>query len=216
MRKLGLGMLVGAILTAGCSEPSAKLSKDEQQLLDAVMFLFTGLEDNTKVGSGPETWRREVKERTVEFSTIRENKGIGFSDEETNRKIRQSAYVREVEKISLIDPCTFHIEILTEFSRGSSRDDFGAYSSKSMNSAVFYLANASRFLLDVEDAQHTRALIELAGPRVVCTDSGYCDNGWNSFEWGLDRGRFSGEEIENGRRQRALEFIQSKCPGRPF
>jgi hypothetical protein len=213
--KIAIGTLCVALLTA-CSDPAHTLSKDEEQILDAVMFLFTGVEDNTQVGSSPQTWRREVTGRSIEFSTITENKGIGFSDDETNRKTRQSAYVRDVQRITLEGACVFHIEILTEFSKGNSKEDFSGYSSKSANSITFNLANASNLKLDAEDV-HTRALIALAGPRVACTDyGGYCENAWNSFDAGLDRNTFHGGEAENGRRQRALEFIKKVCPGKPY
>jgi hypothetical protein len=44
-----------------------KLSKGEEQLLDAMAFLFSGMEDNIKDGKFM-PWRREVEGRTIEFS----------------------------------------------------------------------------------------------------------------------------------------------------
>ena len=118
-----IGMLCGAVVLVGCSDSASKLSKDEEQVLDAMMFLFSGIEDNTKDDWGLTPWRREVKGRSIEFWKLGKN-GIGSSDEEENRKIRQSTYVRYLERISLSEPCLFHFEEITEFSKGDSQEDF--------------------------------------------------------------------------------------------
>src|SRR5437870_3212184 len=105
MRRAWTGMLLGTAMVAGCFESAtndsatkdsvAKLSKEEEQVLDAMMFLFSGIEDNTKDDTGLTPWRREVKGRSIEFSKLGKN-GFGFSDEEENRKTRQSTYVRRL------------------------------------------------------------------------------------------------------------------------
>jgi hypothetical protein len=100
-----------AAMLAGCFDSDtkdsvAKLSKEEEQVLDAMMFLFSGIEDNTKDDTGLTPWRREVKGRSIEFSKLGKN-GISTSDEEYNRKIWQSTYVRYLRRISLKEPCAF-------------------------------------------------------------------------------------------------------------
>jgi len=101
---------------AGCSDQVSKLSKEEAELLDAVMFVLDGREDNTddQRGEGPCT--RQVIGRSVEFSHIGKN-GIGTSDDETNAKIRNSTFVRHVERISAPDTCVFRRWGVREFSR---------------------------------------------------------------------------------------------------
>jgi hypothetical protein len=118
-----IGVLFGAAMLAACSDSASKLSNDEEQVLDAMMFLFSGIEDNTKDDWGLTPWRREVRGRSIEFSKLGKN-GIFSSDEEENRKIRQSTYVRYLERISLKEPCVFHFEDITEFSKGESLEDF--------------------------------------------------------------------------------------------
>jgi hypothetical protein len=214
-----------AAMLAGCFDSAtkdsatkdsvAKLSNEEEQVLDAMMFLFSGIEDNTKDDSGLTPWRREVKGRGIEFSKLGKN-GISTSDEEYNRKIWQSTYVRYLMRISLKEPCVFHFEDITEFSKGDSTEDFSWDSSKSSNSRIFNLANAHVFNLNMEDAKFVEAVIEMAGPRVECTEDDYCENAWNSMYDSMHLGRFRGGDFENNRRLRAMELIKKMCPGKPY
>jgi hypothetical protein len=109
-------MLFGVALLAACSEPAApKLSKEDERILDAMMFLFSGIEDNTKDDYGLTPWQREVKGRSIEFSMIGKN-GMHSSDDEDERKLRPSTYMRYMERITLEEPCVFHFEEINEFS----------------------------------------------------------------------------------------------------
>ena len=54
--------------------PSPKVSKEDEQLFDAVMYAFTGIEDNTKGSLIP--WQRDAKPKVLEYWTIGKN-GIG-------------------------------------------------------------------------------------------------------------------------------------------
>jgi hypothetical protein len=124
MRKTCIGVLLGATMLTACFEPTApKLSKDDERALDAMMFLFLGLEDNTEFEQALTPWRREVKGRTVEFSTISKN-GIYSSDEDDNRKLRQSDYTRYIKRIAQIEPCVFRFEFMNEFSNGANKEEF--------------------------------------------------------------------------------------------
>jgi hypothetical protein len=117
-------VLLGATMLTACFEPTApKLSKDDERALDAMMFLFLGLEDNTEFEQALTPWRREVKGRTVEFSTISKN-GIYSSDEDDNRKLRQSDYTRYIKRIAQIEPCVFRFEFMNEFSNGANKEEF--------------------------------------------------------------------------------------------
>jgi hypothetical protein len=210
------GMLFGALILAACFDSASKLSREEEQVLDAMMFLFSGIEDNTKDDGGLAPWRREVKGRSIEFSKLGKN-GIGSSDEEENRKIRQSTYVRYLERISLKEPCVFHFEEIIEFSKGDSQEDFSWHSFKNgLNTHIFNLANAHVFKLSVGAATFTKRIIELEGPRVRCTEGGYCENAWNSLRSGMDFRRFNGGDAENIRRLRAMELIKKTCPGKSY
>lgn len=212
-----IGMLCVAAMLAACNDSASKLSKEEEQVLDAMMFLFSDIEDNT---AG--TWRREVKGRSIEFSMIGEN-GIGTSNYETNRKIRQSKYVRYTKRISLKEACVFDFYKTTEFSRGDSKEDFSWHEFKGITQTL-NLANAHVFKLNLEDARLIAAVIELAGPRVVCESNGEtddCENAWNSDPFSgkvadMAEGRFHGGDAENYRRLRAMELIKKACPGKPY
>jgi hypothetical protein len=58
--------------------------------------------------------------------------------------------------------------------------------------------------------------IQMAGPRVECTDYEYCVNAWNSVSSSMGNARFNGEDEENDRRLRAAELIKETCPGEPY
>jgi hypothetical protein len=92
---------VGA-LTA-CTE---KLSMEEADLLDAMIFVSDDIEDHTKEDIWPEPWRRQIVGRTIEYSRRARN-NIGSSDEAENKKIRDSLFIRYVETISSPEPCVF-------------------------------------------------------------------------------------------------------------
>ena len=83
---------VGA-LTA-CSD---KLSKEEADMLDAVIFALDGVEDNAREKHRLVPWKREITGRTIEFETLGRN-SYGFSDDETNAKTKNSSFVRYIEK----------------------------------------------------------------------------------------------------------------------
>jgi len=223
VRRTWIGTLLGTAMLAGCfdsaikdsatNEPVAKLSKEEEQVLDAMMFLFSGIEDNTKDDWGLTPWRREVKGRSIEFSKLGKN-GISTSDDEYNRKIWQSTYVRYLMRISLKEPCVFHFEDVMDFSKGDSTEDFSWESSKNgLNTHIFNLANAHVFNFNTEGFE---AIIEMEGPRVECTEDGQCENAWDSRYSAIHGGRFKGREAENIRRLRAMELIKKACPGKPY
>ncbi|QOZ20828.1 hypothetical protein XI02_42175 [Bradyrhizobium sp. CCBAU 21365] len=72
-------MACAALMLSSCFESSPKLSKNEEGLLEAVVYLFTGLEDNAGDRYGLKIlWQRSVKGRTIEYRRVSKN-GIGFS-----------------------------------------------------------------------------------------------------------------------------------------
>jgi hypothetical protein len=125
MRAFWVGM-ISAVALAGCYESAPTLSQDEEKLFDAVMYLFTGIEDNTVDGDST-LWRRTVKGRTVEYAHIGRN-GIGFSDDALNKKTRDSLYVRYLFRLSSPERCAFRFEDVDQFSKGDSQEDFSVYS----------------------------------------------------------------------------------------
>ncbi|SNT61648.1 hypothetical protein SAMN05216374_5948 [Tardiphaga sp. OK246] len=195
---------------------SPQLSKEEEQLLDAMMFLFTGIEDNARDEVGLTSWRRDRSRRALEFAKVGRNRVFG-SDEAFNQAVQNSRYLRVVERITLIEPCVFSFEEITQYSLGESQDDFSVASSKNaLNTYAVDLTRAHVFNLNTEDADRSKAIIELAGPRVICFELGACENAWNSFFAGHDLGRFRGGADENQRRQRAVGLIKKSCPGKAF
>jgi hypothetical protein len=178
------------------------------------MYFFTGIEDNTNEGVGLTPWRRSAKARVVEYWKIGKN-GIGSSDDETNKKIRGSAYVRYVYRLSNPEPCVFRFEDVTEFSKGDSQTDFSVHSSTNiLNSHTFNFANAHKFEF-VDDAW--AHVIVLEGPRAVCSDeTGYCENKWTSEFSGMPYTRFDVDKGSVVRRGRAIALIKKACPGKDF
>jgi hypothetical protein len=69
---------IGAIFAlTGCFDLGPKLSQDEEKALDAVMYLFTGLEDNLDDTDGKGMpWQRGVKGRNLEYWRISPNFGL--------------------------------------------------------------------------------------------------------------------------------------------
>jgi len=215
MRKSTLIVAMCAALTlAGCFESTPKLSQDEEKLLDAVIYLFTGLEDNLDDTNGNGMpWQRAVRGRNLEYWRIGKN-GIYLSDAADNAKMRKSTYVRYIYRLTSPEACVFSFSDITEFSQGDSQEDFSAMSSTNMlNTQTFNLANAHTFVF--EDDGYGTPYIRIVGPRAMCNGPNLCENGWNSVFSGLSLGRFRNDEHFE-RRQKAFAFVKKACPGKEF
>ena len=206
-----IGVFGSLALTACFNEPP-KLTKDEAQLLDAMMFVLEGKEDNTKDDYGLTPWRREVIGTVVELSKLGKN-GIGTSDAAEQAKIKDSAYIRYVETISSPEQCVFRRESSIEFSKGKSETDFSAHTMQH-ETQVFSLANAHTFELLFD---HGISNIHLEGPAVMCSGWGYCSNSFDKqFITAMDWDRDDRKSQEVLRRERAIELIKKSCPGKPY
>jgi hypothetical protein len=176
--------------------------------------LFTGLEDNANDGNGEGMpWQRAVNGRSIKYWRIAKN-GSGLSNDEPNKKTRNSRYVRYIYRLTSPEPCVFSFEDINEFSKGDSQEDFSVYSSGNLlNGLTFNFANAHTFKFQ-DDGLGTPILI-LVGPRVICAGTNYCEDAWNSQFSGLSPGRFSADEhIDRG--QKALAIVKKACPGKEF
>jgi hypothetical protein len=172
---------------AGYSESQPKLSIDEEKLLEAVMYLFTGLEDNLDEPDGKGMpWQRALNGRNLEYWKISKN-GIYSSDDEENEKMRTSSYVRYVFRLNSPEPCVFSFADINGFSKGDSQEDFSALSTINMlNTQTFNLANAHTFVF--EDDGYGTPYIRIVGPRAMCYGPNACENAWNSVFSGLSLG----------------------------
>ena len=213
MRAAWIGIIGAGAVLAGCYESTPSLNQDEEKLFDAVMYLFTGIEDNTPDGDA-RYWHRTIKGRALELWTISKN-GMGFSDEEARKKTRNSVYARYVYRLTSPERCTFIFEDKHQLSKGDSQEDFSAYSYNNMlNSHTFRFANAHTFEFDKSD--DSWPILILAGPRVKCDEeSRFCENAWNSQFSGMSLGRFDGNKFMD-RRERALALVKKACPGKEF
>jgi hypothetical protein len=204
-----------AVTLGGCFERTPKLTEADEKIFEAVIYLFTGLEDNLDETDGKGMpWQRAVKGRSIEYWRVGKN-GISMSsDQEFTKKTSESRYVRYVWRLTSPAPCIFKFEEVDEFSKGDSTKDFSAYSSSNdLNALTFNLANAHTFVLETED--FGKPYIRLLGPRVVCNNyNAFCENVWNSVSTGLSLGRFSGSQEE--RRQKAFNIVKAACPGKDF
>jgi hypothetical protein len=209
-----LGAVALAIALSGCFESKSTLSQDDQKFLDAVMYFFTGLEDNLDETDGKGMpWQRAVKGRSIEYWRIGRN-GIGFSDDEMSKKTRDSQFVRYINRLTSPEPCVFSFGDVTEFSKGDSKEDFSAYSSGNIgNTMTFNLTNAHTFTF--EDDGYGEPYVKLLGPRVMCLGPYGCENVWTSVFSGLSLGRFRGK-IDQERRQKAFSILKKACPGKEF
>ncbi|SFJ54041.1 hypothetical protein [Bradyrhizobium sp. cf659] len=102
MLRLKLIAAMGAAFAlAGCFDSEPKLSQDEEKLLEAVTYLFTGLEANLDDTDGKGMpWQRAVRGRKLEYWRISKN-SIYSSDEAENKKMRKSTYVRYISLLLL-------------------------------------------------------------------------------------------------------------------
>lgn len=188
MHVLRLGIAICIVLVlAGYSESQPKLSIDEEKLLEAVMYLFTGLEDNLDEPDGKGMpWQRALNGRNLEYWRISKN-GIYSSDDEENEKMRTSSYVRYVFRLNSPEPCVFSFADINGFSKGDSQEDFSALSTINMlNTQTFNLANAHTFVF--EDDGYGTPYIRIVGPRAMCYGPNACENAWNSVFSGLSLG----------------------------
>jgi hypothetical protein len=215
MRILKLGATIGVLLAlSGCFDAQPKLTVDDEKLLEAVMYLFTGLEDNLDETDGKGMpWQRAVDGRNLKYWRVNTN-GIFSSDDEENKKMRNSSYVRYVFRLNSSAPCVFNFQDINEFSKGDSREDFSAISSTNiLNTQTFNLTNAHTFVF--EDDGYGTPYIRIVGPRAVCHGQNACENAWSSVFSGLSLGRFRNDE-HFVRRQKAYAFVKRMCPGKEF
>ena len=82
-----LGACIFAL--AACTK---QLSRQEIELLDAMIFGLEGVEDTDQQKHRLYPWKREVIGREVYFWTIGRN-SYGFSDDEMNKKTKDSRFV---------------------------------------------------------------------------------------------------------------------------
>ncbi len=203
---------------AGCFDASPKMSKEDEELFNAVMDAFTGIEDNTKDSYGLTPWKKEPTANGFRFTKIGKN-GIGSSDEEFNKKIRQSKYVRYVYSLTSKERCVFRFEDFNEFSKDDSDSEFARIEGDGnniLNSGTFNFANAHKF--EFVDNGLGTYIIALEGPKVMCQQEmgDYCENKWNNGISGMAHNRFDGGKESTDRRRRAIEAIKKACPGKAF
>jgi hypothetical protein len=143
---LGIGQILRRWITPLCcvgalTACAEKLSIKAADLLDAMIFVSDDIEDHTKEDTWPEPWRRQIIGRTIEYSR-RGRSNIELSDEDENKKIRDSSFIRYVETISSPGPCVFLRDSAIEFSKGDSQTDFSAYTKP--NRLTAYTLNLAR------------------------------------------------------------------------
>lgn len=192
---------------------SAKLTQKQIQMLEAVTFVFSGIEDNSKDDTKLPPWRREITDKGLEYWRIGRN-AVWTSDDKTNAILKKSKYMRYVMEVTSPKHCVFSIVNREEFSNGNSTTDFSAYSMPDdMTTFTVDLADAHTFKLESDGVGQPYLLIQ--GARAVCDRRGYCQNGWNDALSSLHRGHFEDRE-ENARRRRAIAFIKKSCAGKPY
>jgi hypothetical protein len=105
MRRLKLIVAMGAVfMLAGCFDSTPKLSQEEEKLLEAVTYLFTGLEDNlddTDAKGMP--WQRTVKPKTRAAGLL--TRRIGSRSQFTWNAIRWTNQATLIGPGKSCDPC---------------------------------------------------------------------------------------------------------------
>jgi hypothetical protein len=205
---IGILCYVGAL--AACAEQPHKLSKDEIEMFDAVIFALNGIEENASQDHR-EPWKRQVIGRNIRFSAISKN-SLFFGDDEMNAKTRPSSFIRYTEKISSPEACVFRRESLTEFSKGNSREEFTAYTMMG-ETVILNLANAYSFGIYYE---YPEANVSMQGPSVACIEEGPCDNFWEKTIYEEDDWKSVEKPHSIVRRERAIALIKKTCPGKPY
>jgi hypothetical protein len=204
-----IGLLCGIGAIAGCTE---KLSTEEAELLDAMIFVSDDIEDLAREGSWPEPWSRQVLGRTIEYSRRGRN-DIGSSNEDEKKKNRDSLFIRYVERINSPEPCVFLRASSIEFSKGDRETDYSTDSMPNRLTAyTLNLAQAYSFELSFESGAID---ITAQGPSVACSGWGFCENYWNrGFYAGEDEDRADRKPVGVLRLERAIALIKKACPGR--
>jgi hypothetical protein len=165
-----------------------------------------------KEDTWPEPWTRQVVGRTVEYSRRGRNEGA-VSNEDDNKKLRDSSFVRFVEKISSPEPCVFVRDSSIDFSKGDSQIDFSAYTMPSrLTPCALNLAEAYSFELSFESGPVD---ITAQGPGVACSAWGFCENYWNrGFYTGEAEDRADRKPVGVLRLERAITLIKKACRGK--
>jgi hypothetical protein len=209
MLRAWIGPLCCIAALTGCTE---KLSIEGAELLDAVIFVADDIEDHVQEDPWPEPWTRQVVGRTVEYSRRGRNEGA-VSNEDDNKKLRDSSFIRYVERISSPEPCVFVRDSSIEFSKGDSQTDFSSYTMPNRPTAyTLNLAEAYSFELSFESGAVD---ITAQGPGVACSGRGFCENYWNrGFYTGEDEDRADRKPVGVLRLERAITVIKKACPGK--
>jgi hypothetical protein len=206
MRRAGL--LLVTLLLGGCEQ---KLAKEELELLDAMVFAINNVEDNTQEKHKLAPWKRTVEGRAVTFVTLGRH-SYGFSDDELNKMLRNSSYVRYTERISSPEKCIFHLESKAELSKADSTADFSVYDMGS-GTTIFNLNNTTKFEIDYSRPD-ANAVFE--GPAVACWVGHWCTNTWTKQIFPEDYYSYDEKPPSVQRRDKAVELIKKSCSGKPY
>jgi hypothetical protein len=210
MRRAWIGVLICIGALVACSDQTPKLSNEEVELLDAVIFALDGVEDNSIEKFRLVPWKRLVVGRTIEFSTLG-NSSIYSSDDDFNAKTRSSKFIRYTKKITSPEKCVFRTESLMEWSKGDSTEEFTAY--REDKTVTINLMNAYNVEMEYE---YPTAAVFMQGPSVACTERLWCEN-WLRKSIDAESNWNSREKPHSiRRREGAIAFIKKACPGKPY
>jgi hypothetical protein len=203
-------LLTASMLLTGCEQ---ELSKDKIDLLEAVMFAFNGIENNTQEKFRFQPWKRTIGGQTIEYVTFGNN-SYGFSDANLNAKTKDSSFVRYTRKISSPETCVFYMQSVEEFSKGNSKEDFSAFAGGHEDD-ILHLMNAYRFEM-IYDLEFHTSNVYLEGPAVVCDLKGSCQNAYMQTGSPEDDRSSDEKPAKFARREKAVDLIKKACPGKPY
>jgi hypothetical protein len=207
MKALAIAVAGGLVL-AGTTP-----SRNNTEIIDAAAFLFFDLEEGkARYEIGPPAARQVLAGGAVQYTLVERSSAYG-STEEKNKDINGSLYVREVYHIISPSHCVVSADSTIEFSKGTSRTDFGVR--PSFETIQFDLTKFST--LDANPGRDRWVEVNISGTGVLCirdADGEKCRNDHMSVAQAPDAGTV---DRVVSRKRRAIEFLKARgCTGRPY
>jgi hypothetical protein len=201
-------MTLALIMPSGVHSQPSTLSANQAKLLDAVALLVTGDRAGERRHPTAEPIKRENAGNAIVYGYVWPSPYFGETSPDFSYKAT-SKYEWLRNRFRLLDNCVVRVDRSMEYSKGTSRDEFGQHP----RTETLVLDFSKYRILDLNKSSD-RSTVIFQGDKVYCVlekDRPIC---LSEAQWPgiLGRGRDAVSQEE--RRQAAMATIKRYCPGR--
>ena len=190
----------------GHSQPSA-LSANEAELLDSVASLVTGDRAGERKHPTAEPIKRENAGKAIVYGYVWPSPYFGDTSADFRYKAA-SKYEWLRNGFRLLDNCVVRVDLSMEYSKGTSRDEFGQHPS----TETMVLDFSKYRTLDLNRSSD-RSTVIFQGDKVYCVLEKDRPTCLDEIQWPGIPGRGKDAVSQEERRQTAIETIKRYCPG---